>query len=100
MGRHKITPRVETTYHIDDVIGCIFSMNVSPTLRAQLLGYDDKLAYFRTTQNSKWHKYNKCAGQEFWMPLRAVVCMTPLKLSCPLEKVELKVANTEISYDL
>lgn len=85
MGRNRVTPRVEQQHHISDVIGCRFATNLSPTLRAQLLGYDEKLAYFKTLPNDEWPKYNNAAGQEFWIPLRVVVCEKPMEWSCQLE---------------
>ncbi len=62
-----------------------FATNLSPTLRAQLLGYDEKLAYFKTLPNDEWPKYNNVAGQEFWIPLQVIVCEQPMEWSCQLE---------------
>jgi len=84
MGVHKITPRTESVYPVECTMGCIFPTNISPTLYAQLIGYDAKLAYFVTTANEEWPKYNDCVGQEFWLPLSMVVCMKPTQLSCKL----------------
>lgn len=86
MGVHRITSRTKYVYPIEDTMGCIFSTNISPTTYAQLIGYDDKLAYFVTTENDQWPKYNACKGQEFWIPLSLAVCMKPVKLSCKLNK--------------
>lgn len=86
MGRHKITPRIESIYPLEDTMGCVFTTNLSPTTYAQLIGYDDKLAYFVTTENEQWPKYNACEGQDFWIPLGMAVCMKPIELSCKLNK--------------
>lgn len=84
MGRFKVTPRVHQGYSIRDAVGCRFRTNLSPTLRAQLISYDDKHAYFKTLPNEEWPKYNGVAGQEFWLPLRMVLCEQPMEWSCPL----------------
>lgn len=86
MGVHKITPRTEYAHPIAHTVGCIFTTNISPTIYAQLVGYDDKLAYFVTTENEQWTKYNSCKGQEFWIPLTIAVCMNPVELSCKLDR--------------
>lgn len=82
---NKITIRVPQKHTINDVLGCRFSTNISPTMRAQLIGYDENLAYFKTLPNDEWPKYNYTAGQEFWILLKMVICEQPMEWSCELQ---------------
>ena len=84
MSRNRITARVQQIDNLEYTLGCRFATNISPTCRAQLIGYDDKLAYFKTLPNESWDKYNGCAGQEFWMPIQMVVCTQPMEWSCEI----------------
>jgi hypothetical protein len=81
----RITPRIQQIDVVEDVIGCVFSTNLSPTMRAQLIGYKKELGYFQVTPHEEWDKYNDCAGEVFWIPLAMVVSMKPMNLWCCLD---------------
>ena len=84
MGRNKVTPRVRQIENLEHALGCRFATNISPTYRAQLIGYDHRFAYFKTLANESWDKYNGCAGQEFWIPIPIVICTQPMEWSCEI----------------
>jgi hypothetical protein len=65
-----------------------FSTNLSPTLKAKLIGYDQDKGYFIVIKNDEWTKYNDCEGDLFWIPLSMVVTMQPLP-----ESVDSSVEN-------
>lgn len=85
MGRNKVTPRVVQDYDLRDALGCKFSTNLSATCRAQFIGVENDLAYFKTVPHESWEKYNNCAGQVFWIPLRTAICMQPMEWCCDIE---------------
>ena len=74
-----ITPRETVIDKLDDVIGRDFATNISPTTRARLLYYKKDKAYYEVIEYDKWPKYNGCAGQVFYLPLKMAITMAPLE---------------------
>ena len=42
----KVTPRVNTIDHIKEALGRTVYTNISPTMKAKLIGYDENKSYF------------------------------------------------------
>ncbi len=70
----KVTPRVKTINHIKEAIGKITYTNISPTMKAELVGYDDEKSWFITLPHPVHTKYNECAGQSFYVPTYMAIC--------------------------
>ena len=75
----KITPREIVIDKLDDYIGDIFPISISPTRRGKLLYYEDGKAYYEVTEHEEHTKYNYCAGQTFYLPTQMAVTIEPLK---------------------
>lgn len=81
MGRWGITPNKKVIQDLSTVIGKRAATNISPTLRARLLRYDDKWAYFKVEKNHSksnglnWGKYNQYAGQIIEIPTQFLPSM-------------------------
>jgi hypothetical protein len=75
----RIIPREVVIDKLDDVIGRKFSTNISPTTRARLLYYEKDKAYYEVLEYDKWPKYNRCAGQIFYLSTKMAVTMVPLE---------------------
>lgn len=75
----KITPRETVIDKLDDYIGDIFPISISPTRRGKLLYYEKDKAYYEVTEHEKHTKYNYCAGQIFYLKTQMAVTIEPLK---------------------
>lgn len=72
----KTTPRERTIEHIKDAIGKTTYTNISPTMKAELIGYDEEKSWFVVKEHEEHTKYNHCAGQTFYVPTYMAVCFS------------------------
>ena len=70
----KVTPRTKTIDHIREAVGRVTYINISPTMKAELIGYDEEKAWFVVKEHSEHTKYNECAGQSFYVPTYMAIC--------------------------
>jgi len=70
----KVTPRTKTINHIREAVGRVTYTNISPTMKAELIGYDEEKAWFTVKEHSEHTKYNECAGQSFYVPTYMAIC--------------------------
>jgi hypothetical protein len=70
----KVTPRTKTINHIREAVGRVTYTNISPTMKAELIGYDEEKAWFIVKEHSEHTKYNECAGQSFYVPTYMAIC--------------------------
>jgi hypothetical protein len=70
----KVTPRIKTVNHIKDAVGKVTYTNISPTMRAELVGYNEEKSWFITLPHPTQTKYNECAGQSFYVPTYMAIC--------------------------
>jgi len=70
----KVTPRTKTINHIREAVGRVTYTNISPTMKAELIGYDEEKAWFVVKEHSEHTKYNECAGQSFYVPTYMAIC--------------------------
>jgi len=70
----KVTPRTKTIDHIREAVGRVTYTNISPTMKAELVGYDEEKAWFVVKEHSEHIKYNECAGQSFYVPTYMAIC--------------------------
>ena len=75
----KVTPRVNTISHIKEALGRTVYTNISPTMKAKLIGYDEDKSYFEVLPHEKDTVYNECAGQEFYVTTQMALSFKYLK---------------------
>lgn len=73
MSRNKITPRIETSINLKDMIGKVLITNIFSTFRGKLIYIQDHKCYFEILPNPKFTKYNMCAGQIEYIHERVVL---------------------------
>ena len=73
MSRNKITPRIETSINLKDMIGKVLITNIFSTFRGKLLYTQDGKCYFELLENKNYPKYNQSAGQIEYLPERLVI---------------------------
>ena len=74
----RIIPRETVIDKLEDVIGMDFNTNISPTMKARLLGYEGDKAYYEVLEHEEHTKYNSSAGQIFYLPTQMAVTMQPI----------------------
>ena len=70
----QVTPRTKTIDHIREAVWRVTYTNISPTMKAELIGYDEEKAWFVVKEHSEHTKYNECAGQSFYVPTYMAIC--------------------------
>jgi hypothetical protein len=70
----QVTPRIKTLQHIKEAVGRVTFTNISPTMKAELIGYDEEKSWFVVKEHPEHTKYNECAGQTFYVPTYMAIC--------------------------
>ena len=70
----QVTPRIKTIKHIKEAVGKVIYTNISPTMKAELTGYDDEKSWFVVKEHEEHTQYNSCAGQTFYVPTYMAIC--------------------------
>jgi hypothetical protein len=63
----QVTPRIKTIKHIKEAVGKVTYTNISPTMKAELTGYDDEKSWFVVKEHEEHTQKNSCAGQTFYV---------------------------------
>lgn len=79
MYGRKITPRVKVIEDLNDHIGDIFPISISPTGRGKLLYCEGDKAHYEVTESEIFTKYNFCAGQKFYLPMQMAQTIKAVK---------------------
>jgi hypothetical protein len=70
----QVSPRIKTFEDIKEAIGKVTYTNISPTMKAKLIGYDGDKSWFEILPHEEHTQYNSCAGQTFYVPTYMAIC--------------------------
>ena len=74
---HNITKRINKIDNPENYIGCLVNTNLSPTIKARLVGVGERVSYFEVveTEYEKIKCYNSTVGTIFDVPNHMVNSM-------------------------
>ena len=70
----QVSPRIKTFEDIKEAVGKTTYTNLSPTMKAKLIGYDGDKSWFEILPHEEHTKYNGCAGQMFYTSTSMAIC--------------------------